>query len=236
VNVAAERRSLVAAIPGYRRSGGNEFAKHYLGSPYPVIGLSVPGVQTILAAFRKTHRDITAKQLNALAAAVRKGPTFEEKSLAVSLLQSHGKLLDDASWRLLDRWVDDSVGWGMCDSIGGGPVAKMVREDPAKLREVLRWTKSANLWRRRVSLYAIHDLVLAKELDKPFQLIERLLYDQEFWVQRAVGTWLRECWKRDRSRTEAFLRKHVRGMPKVVISVATERAPKAFREELRRKR
>ena len=74
------------------------------------------------------------------------------------------------------------------------------------------------------------------ELDRPFRLLEQLLYDKEFWVQRAVGTWLRECWKEDRSRTEAFLRKHARGLPRIVISVATERAPKTLREELRRKR
>jgi len=72
-------------------------------------------------------------------------------------------------------------------------------------------------------------------LDKPFELLERLLYDTEFWVQGGVGTWLREYWKQDRRRAEGFLRAHVRGLPKVVITVATERAPKAFREELRRR-
>ena len=236
MNVGAERRALVSSIPGYRKTDGNESARRYLGSPYPVIGLSVPTMHAILAGFRKAHRNITAKELNALAAAVRKGPTFEEKALAVSLLQAHAKILDDASWGLLDRWVDDSVGWGMCDQIGGGPIARMVHDDPAKFREVLRWTTATNPWRRRVALYALHDFVLAKELDKPFQLIERLLYDDEFWVQRAVGTWLRECWKRDRQRTERFLRQHVRGLPKVVITVATERAPASFRDALRRKR
>src|SRR6267378_7713583 len=74
------------------------------------------------------------------------------------------------------------------------------------------------------------------DLDKPFDLLERLLYDKEFWVQRAVGTWLRECWKEDRRRTAAFLREHVRGLPRVVITVATERAPKSFRDELREAR
>src|SRR5436309_8155725 len=53
-------------------------------------------------------------------------------------------------------------------------------------------------------------------------------------VQRAVGTWLRESWKKDRERTAAFLRAHARGLPPVTITVATERAPKAFREKLRR--
>ena len=82
----------------------------------------------------------------------------------------------------------------------------------------------------------MHDLVFAGELDKPLQVLEKLLHDDEFWVQRAVGTWLRECWKQDRPRTETFLRKHIRGLPRVVITVATERAPKALRAELRRGR
>ena len=79
----------------------------------------------------------------------------------------------------------------------------------------------------------VRAFVRAGELDKPFVLLERLLHDGEFWVQRAVGTWLRECWKKDERRTAAFLRKHARGLPPVTITVATERAPKAFRQELR---
>ena len=104
---------------------------------------------------------------------------------------------------------------------------------PVRFRELLRWTRSANPWRRRIALYALHDFVLAKELDKPFRLLEKLVYDEEFWVQRAVGTWLRECWKRDEPHTKAFLRRHAKGLPAIVITVATERAPRAFREELR---
>ena len=115
-------------------------------------------------------------------------------------------------------------------------LAKMVRARPAWFRDLRRWARSDNFWRRRVSLYALHDFVLAGDLDRPLEHLERLLYDEEFWVQRAVGTWLRECWKQDRRRTEAFLRGHVKSLPKVVITVATERAPKSFRDELRRKR
>ena len=76
-------------------------------------------------------------------------------------------------------------------------------------------------------------MVYAKDLKRPFALLEKLLYDEEFWVQRAVGTWLRECWKRDNRKTERFLLKHAKGLPRVTITVATERAPKHFREKLR---
>ena len=236
MNVAAEHRALVAQIKKHEKKGGDAWLQKYVGSPLPVLGLSVPQMRAILAAFRKGHRGATAKDANALAGALWRGTTFEEKALAIMMMDAHTKILDGTSWRQLDGWVDGCVGWGMCDSIGAGPIAKVVHAKPGRFRELLRWAKSANPWRRRIALYALHDYVLAKELDKPFTLLEKLVYDEEFWVQRAVGTWLRECWKRDARRTEAFLRRHVNGLPRVVVTVATERAPKAFREELRRLR
>jgi 3-methyladenine DNA glycosylase AlkD len=190
-------------------------------------------MRTILAAFRREHRDVTVAQVNALAAAVWRGTTFEEKALAILMMDGHARILDDASWRLLNSWVDDCVGWGMCDSIGAGPIAGMVYARPSLFRDLLRWASSENHWRRRIALYALHDFVSAKELNKPFELIEKLVYDEEFWVQRAVGTWLRECWKRDRVRTEAFLVSHASGLPAIVVTVATERSPVYFRRKLR---
>jgi 3-methyladenine DNA glycosylase AlkD len=208
----------------------------YLGSPAPVLGLSVPQIRTILGSFRKSHRKVTVAEVNRIAAALWHGKTYEEKSLAIGLLDLHARILDDRSWRLASRWVDAATGWALSDSLASGPIAKMVREKSVRYREALRWTDSDHLWRRRASTYAMHDFVLAGELEKPFRLLERLLGDAEFWVQRAVGTWLRECWKQDPRATTAFLRKHVSGMPRVVITVATERAPKSLREELRRNR
>src|SRR5205814_407024 len=156
------------------------------------------------------------------------------EALAISLLDAFGKSLDAESWRLLDAWAGESSGWGLCDSLALGPITKIVHSHPRRFREVVRWTKSENRWRRRIAVYAMRDFVFAGELDQPFDVFERLLFDDEFWVQRAVGTWLRESWKKDRERTAAFLSAHARGLPPVTITVATERAPKAFREKLRR--
>jgi len=193
-------------------------------------------LRALVSAFRKAHRDIEVDDVNRLAAILWKGATFEEKALSITLLDTYAKILDDASWQLIDSWVDEATGWGLCDWLGLGPVTKIVHANPARFREVLRWTRSKNLWRRRIAAYALHDFVFAGELDKPFQILRRLLYDDKSRVQRAVGTWLREAWKKDCRRTEAFLHQHARGLPKIVITVATERAPKALREELRRGR
>ncbi len=207
----------------------------YVGSPVPVLGLSVPTMRAIIAAFAKDHTRMTAAELNALAAALWSGALFEEKSLAIFLLERYEKILDDDSWTLVDGWVDVATGWALSDTLASGPIAGMVYAKPVRFRDLLRWTRAKNVWRRRASTYGLQRFVRAGELDKPFRLLERLLYDEEFWVQRAVGTWLRECWKKDRRRTEGFLRHHVAGLPPVTITVATERAPKAFRLELRQK-
>lgn len=236
-DATAVRRDLVAQLRASARPPKDpDRAQSYLGSPVPVLGVPVPKLRAIVSAFRRAHRDLMEAELIRLASPLWDASSFEEKALAISLVDAYPKILGDASWRLLDRWVDDASGWGLCDWLGLGPIASIVRARPERFADILRWTKSKNHWRRRIAVYAVHDFVFAGELDEPFQVLERLLYDEEFWVQRAVGTWLRESWKKDRTRTEAFLRSHVRGLPKVVITVATERAPKALRDELRANR
>ncbi len=235
LDVRAARNQLVEELRNAPKASAPSDLQSYVGSPVPVLGLSVPRMRGILAAFAKNYPTLGAAEVNALAEALWSGPMYEEKSLAILLLGRYEKVLDDGSWKLADRWVDTATGWGLSDGLASGPIAGMVYAKVSRFRDVLRWTRAKNIWRRRASTYALHRFVRAGELDKPFQLLEKLLYDEEFWVQRAVGTWLRECWKKDHRRTEVFLRHHAAGLPPVTLTVATERAPKTFRLELRRK-
>jgi len=235
IDVEKTRKAFVSQLESAAPARPSPKAQSYLGSPVPVLGVRVPRLRAMVSAFRKGHRDLEVGDLNRLASSLWEGSTFEEKALAISLLDAYSSILNEASWEILNRWAGEATGWGLCDWLGLGPIAKVVHSQPGWLRDILRWTKSENPWRRRIAVYAMRDFVFAGELDPPFQVFERLLYDDEFWVQRAVGTWLRESWKKDRRRTEAFLRDHATGLPPVTITVATERAPKAFRQELRGK-
>lgn len=229
-----ERERIRASLRAAAKPGTWEKLRAYLGSPVPVLGLTTAQLREVQKGFARDHPDLTAPEVNSLAAGLWRGETWEEKVFAIGLLDRRRDVLDDASWALADSWVDVATGWGLSDGLASGPVSFMVHSRPKRFAEILRWTKAKNFWRRRASTYALNEFVRSGELDRPFRLLERLLYDEEFWVQRAVGTWLRECWKKDRRRTEAFLRKHVKGLPPVTITVATERATKGFREELRR--
>jgi len=233
----AARRDLIRQLKSLARPPKEpQAAQSYLGSPVPVLGVPVPKLRAIVAGFRRGHRDIDACDLNRLASRLWERSTFEEKATAISLLDAYSKILDDASCHVLDTWVDEATGWGLCDWLALGPIATIVHREPRRFREILRWTRSRNPWRRRIAVYSTRDFAFAGELERPMQVFERLLYDDEFWVQWAGGTWLRESWKKDRRRIEAFLRDHALGLPAVTITVATERASKAFRAELREKR
>src|SRR3990172_1079542 len=232
--VAALRREVERGIRAGGKRRADPWLQKYVGSPVPVLGLGTAQMREVLDGFAKAHPNLDARTVHALADSLWRGHVAEERWAGIGILERHSEVWNEASWRMADRWVDGAVGWGLCDSLGAGPIADMVYARPARFRELLRWTLSKNFWRRRVSTYALKRFVRAGELDKPLALLERLLYDPEFWVQRAVGTWLRECWKKDERRVRGFLLKHARGLPPVTITVATERAPKAFREELRR--
>jgi 3-methyladenine DNA glycosylase AlkD len=198
--------------------------------------VSAPDIRRVV---RDASRRLAARSRAERRALVRwlwREPSFEEKEVAIGLLASPPLVDDDLAWRLGARWVDAATGWALSDSLASGPLATQVAARPERFAELLHWTRSENLWRRRASTYALRAWVRAGELDRPFELLARLVEDPERWVQRAVGTWLRECWKKDPPRTARFLRREVHRLPPVTITVATERAPRRFREELRRAR
>src|SRR5439155_13522323 len=130
VNVDEARAQLVEHIRKAPRSPPPSDPVSYLGSPVPVLGLRVPTQRAILTTFAKAHRDLTASEVNPLAAALWSGEVLEEKALGIMVLDRFAKILDGASWALADRWVDEATGWALSDALASGPIAKMVRRDP----------------------------------------------------------------------------------------------------------
>jgi len=232
--VETERRRVLRELRAERGPSGIESLRSYLGSPVPVLGVSALDLRRVVRASASRLEARSRAERQALARSLWEGSFFEEKMAAIELLGRPPLVDDPLGWRLGARWVDTATGWALSDSLASGPLATWVTARPERFGELLEWADSKNLWRRRASTYALRGWVRTGELDRPFALLARLLNDPERWVQRAVGTWLRECWKKDRARTERFLRQEARRLAPVTITVATERAPKRFREELRR--
>jgi 3-methyladenine DNA glycosylase AlkD len=104
---------------------------------------------------------------------------------------------------------------------------------PDRLRDLTRWGRSDDLWRRRASLYALSRTIRSGGVDIALRMIDPLRSDPERWVQRAVGTWLRECWKVDEERMRRYLTRRVGDLSPVTLTVASERASPQERAKLR---
>ena len=63
-----------------------------------------------MTAMKTTFKQMKVKELNALSELLWAGLTFEEKSFAISLLDRFSKLLDDESWLIMSRWIEQAVG------------------------------------------------------------------------------------------------------------------------------
>lgn len=231
--VGATARRLVHELRARARPIEGFDAVRYLSSPLPVLQVRAPDVQAIARAFAREAAGWPLPRIHSLLRRLWAGRSFEERILAIEIAIRFRRRLDDRSWQVFVRWLPSATGWGLSDSLAGGLLGRMVGGSEARYRELLGWTRSPDPWRRRPALYAIGPWVRRGELDRPFVVLGRLADDPEFWVQRAVGTWLRECMKRDPARTERFLRARAATLPPVALTVATERAPRALRVELR---
>jgi 3-methyladenine DNA glycosylase AlkD len=228
-----ERRWILRELRRRARPALSPWLKGYLGSPLPTLAVSAPDLHRLVREFRRRYGARSSSQILPVLRALWAGRTYDERIVAIELLAAYLDVRDAMTWRLASKWVDRATGWALSDSLASGPVARMVADDPGRFSDLLRWTRSRNLWRRRAAAYALHDLVFRGDVARALSLLERLILDPELWVQRAVGTWLRECWKRDPHRTDRFLRRHVGSLAPVTITVATERAPAAYRAQLR---
>ena len=96
-------------------------------------------------------------------------------------------------------------GWAVADNLA--PIAwRCLIEDESRLDEVERWVASKHLWTRRAAL--VFTLPWAKKARDPERMLAwaaRLAGDPEWFIQKAIGWWLRELSKRDAARVRCFL-------------------------------
>src|SRR5207249_9468735 len=99
LDVGAAKEKIVGQLRKSPKVSSPEDLQSYVGSPVPVLGLTLPSMRAIVVAFAKDHKRLTAAELNALASAlwsphVRREVDYNSPPGPVQ------KILDDASWRV----------------------------------------------------------------------------------------------------------------------------------------
>jgi 3-methyladenine DNA glycosylase AlkD len=167
------------------------------------------------------------------------GQILEEKVMAVFLLEKQPGNFGDSEFRLFASWLDRVSSWADHDALAHYLLAPMVASDPARCREVCRWAKSQNRWRRRAACVA---LIRGARERRFFAEIVRLSNqllrnkDEDDMVQKGLGWLLRETAKADPKRTVPYLMKIRKNAPRLVLRTACETLPVTTRKQVLRER
>ena len=165
------------------------------------------------------------------------GQVLEEKVMAVFLLENQTENFGNGEFRRFASWIDRVTSWADHDALAHYLLAPMVAAKPARCREVFRWAKSRNRWRRRAACVALIRGARERQFFAEIvRLSNRLLHDKDDMVQKGLGWLLRETAKADPKRTVPYLMKIRKNAPRLVLRTACETLPVATRKQVLRER
>ncbi|MFQ6070031.1 MAG: DNA alkylation repair protein [Candidatus Aminicenantales bacterium] len=161
---------------------------------------------------------------------------YEEASFAIAFVYSNKKEFVAETFNKLGSWLEKGIiNWAHTDFLSGKVLSYFFTNRILELESLKEWTESASKWKRRsVPVTLIDVLNMDVPLKKLFSIIEPLMLDTEKFVQKGLGWFLREAWKKYPEKTEDFLLKWKDTCGRIIIQYATERMDKENRERFRR--
>ncbi len=201
----AAHTRLLQALHALRSAERAEQEKRYQKSRWEHWGVALPKMDV---AIRETLGDLPQEQSLDLCRRLWREPVWDLRIVAGRILARKSIAPDAKVWAFLTERLIDLDGWAVADNLA--PVAsRCLIEDPGRLDAVEAWIDSPHLWTRRAAL--VFTLPWAKEKRDPERMLgwaARLAEDREWFIQKAVGWWLRELSKRDPERVRRFLTDH----------------------------
>lgn len=180
------------------------------------LGVSVPQVEALTKVWRE---GITLEERLALAAGLWDSNIHEARVAAAKLLVQARIRPDEDVWALIASWVPQFDAWALADHVCKAG-EKRVMADLARLEEVEAWIESPLMWQRRAALVITLPLAKLNNL-KPAEAEARervlgwmltLMPDRDWFIQKAIGWWLRDLSKHDALRVRQFLAEHGDGL------------------------
>ncbi len=123
------------------------------------------------------------------------------------------------------KWIDN---WGLVDRAAPYVVGGYLHDKDKK--PLYDLAKSKNPMERRTAIVGTYYFIRKNEVENTFKIAEILTKDTDEYVQKAVGSWVREAGKRNEKMLKNFLDKHAAEMPRITLRYAIEKLDKETRE------
>lgn len=177
------------------------------------LGLTNPQINDLTKEWRD-ELDVPARV--SVADGLWRTDIFEARLAAAKLLtQARLRPSDEEAWQLIASWYRDFDSWAIADHacMAG---QKRLLADPSRLNRVEGWTRSEHMWTRRAALvitlpWTKQNSPNAAELEARERILgwaAGYVTDPQWFIQKAVGSWLRDLSRHDPDRVVAFIDEH----------------------------
>lgn len=176
------------------------------------LGVAVPVIDELARGWRA---GLDVPERVDLARRLWDSDVHEARIAAAKLLTQARIRPDEAAWRLIASWVPQFDSWAIADhAMKAGE--RRLRAVPERLDEVELWLEDPSFWVRRAALVGTlpwthirnpkpQDL---QQRERILSWLVRLADDREWFVQKAIGWWLRELSKHDPQCVRDWLMAH----------------------------
>jgi 3-methyladenine DNA glycosylase AlkD len=143
-------------------------------------------------------------------------------SLALYLIEHFKKEFNLETWSFLMKRVEKAKSWDHIDELSANITGEIFLHNPNLQSEIKALSISRNPWMRRLSIVSQYPSIRKGKIQLCFLLAEKLVYDDNIYVQKGAGWMLRECGKKNQVAIQEFIKIH-RKMKPVAFSYATEK-------------
>lgn len=220
---------------------GHKDLKKYIGTNYELIGLTVPTQRSIFKSGYSFSKLPPAEQLLIWDSMWKMAADYEILSQCIYFIEGNlRKIPAGEVWEVVKSWVSKIDNWAHSDGLSVIYSQLMERIPDVIYSQFLEWNKSDNPWERRQSLVGM--LLYSKKrktllpASKLLVMVEPLLKDPDYFVQKGLGWALREIGVVYPEETMSFLNAHLGTLTAVAFSTATEKVPASIKEGLKLKR
>lgn len=161
---------------------------------------------------------------------------YEEASFAVGFVYLQKEEFTPEAFERLGDWLETRiVNWAHCDVLSGQALAHFITNNIVDLKSLKAWTTASSKWKRRAVPVTLVDVLgVDTSLKTLFKTIEPLMLDEDKFVQKGLGWFLREAWKLKPEITEEFLLKWKDTCGRTIIQYATEKMDKENKARFKR--
>ncbi len=223
------------------KSGGNpERAvqeKRYLKSPFKFFGTSLPYTDKVAKEFREENPEANYEFVIELTRKLWTSAYHDEKRLALRLLQFFPKYLDIGAVTMLEKMLMESPSWDLVDDISIHLVGTVLEIDKKAYAFLNKWSRSENFWMKRASLISQILMFRRGKGDRQlfYEFAERMVFDREFFIRKAIGWCIREISKADPKAAFDFLMRIKDRASGLTLREGSKRLPEAKRKLLFKK-